>query len=85
MTHKEYLNELAGKFGIVLSDEQVSQFKTYGEFLVEYNEKVNLTRITDPLEIIEKHFVDSIAPLTMTEIQKDAKIIDVGMLFCHHL
>ena len=78
MTHANYLKELAGKFGIELNDEQVSQFKTYGEFLVEYNEKVNLTRITDPLEIIEKHFVDSIAPLTMVEIPKEAKIIDVG-------
>lgn len=78
MTHKEYLNELAGKFGIKLSDEQIAQFKTYGEFLVEYNEKVNLTRITDPLEIIEKHFIDSIAPLTMVSVPKGAKIIDVG-------
>lgn len=78
MTHGEYLSSCTEKFGIKLSEKQVSQFKIYGEFLTEYNEKVNLTRITDPFEIMEKHFADSALPLSMTEIKEGAKVIDVG-------
>ena len=78
MNHAEHLLSCTKAFGIDLSDKQVSQFEAYGEFLVEYNEKVNLTRITDPYEIMEKHFADSVAPLSMVDIPEGVKVIDVG-------
>jgi 16S rRNA (guanine527-N7)-methyltransferase len=42
-----------------LSDQQVNQLCIFGDYLLEWNQKLNLTRITDPFEIILKHFIDS--------------------------
>ena len=59
-----------------LNDNQVKQLDTYAKFLVEYNEKVNLTAITDYEEIIEKHFYDSLLPLLHKDI--NGNLVDVG-------
>ncbi|WP_416327558.1 16S rRNA (guanine(527)-N(7))-methyltransferase RsmG [[Eubacterium] hominis] len=48
--------------GIAVSDRQKEQFHQYAKMLVEWNEKMNLTAITDEDEIYEKHFLDSILP-----------------------
>lgn len=45
--------------GTELSDVQVKQFCTFGDLLLEWNERMNLTSITDPKEVILKHFIDS--------------------------
>ncbi|MDO4863091.1 MAG: 16S rRNA (guanine(527)-N(7))-methyltransferase RsmG [Ruminococcus sp.] len=50
----------------------------YADFLVEYNEKVNLTAITEPREILVKHFIDSVAPFRYIELPENSSIIDVG-------
>lgn len=50
----------------------------YSEFLVEYNQKINLTAITEPYEIWKKHFLDSIYPLSLVELPERAEVIDVG-------
>ena len=69
---KGYANEI----GIALEEEQIKQFYQYMKLLLEWNEKINLTAITKPEEIIIKHFIDS---LTIAKhIKKEAKIIDVG-------
>jgi 16S rRNA (guanine527-N7)-methyltransferase len=69
---QEYSNEI----GIALNEEQVNQFYRYMELLLEWNEKINLTAITKPEEIILKHFIDSI---TIAEkVPKNSKLIDVG-------
>ena len=47
-------------FGIELSEGQIKQFFNYGELLLEWNNKINLTTITDPEEIVIKHFLDSL-------------------------
>lgn len=66
----------AGEIGISLEEEQIKQFYQYMKLLLEWNEKINLTAITKPEDIILKHFIDS---LTITKhIPKNAKIIDVG-------
>ena len=78
MTDRERLLAGAARFGLTLDDKQAALFDTYSNFLIEYNEKVNLTRITDPAEITEKHFVDSIAPLSMARLPGGASVIDVG-------
>ena len=67
-----------GRFGIELTEEQYRKFDIYAQFLVEYNEKVNLTAITDPLEVLRKHFIDSAMLLKYCDIPSNAALIDVG-------
>lgn len=55
--------------GIVLSDTQQSQLETYYRMVVEKNQVMNLTAITERNEFILKHLIDSIAPLTIKEFQ----------------
>ncbi len=64
------------KSGIAITEKQAEQFSIYCDFLLEYNEKVNLTAVTEVDEVIEKHFIDSVlgAPL----IKENATCIDVG-------
>jgi len=63
---------------ITVTDKQYSDLETYSNLLVEWNEKINLTAITDAEGIALKHFFDSIFPFTMTELPQGATIIDVG-------
>ncbi len=59
-----------------ITEEQMQKFFFYMELLLEWNQKMNLTAITDPKEIILKHFIDSmtISPY----IKQEKKVIDVG-------
>lgn len=66
------------KYDLVLDEQLYRRFDIYAEFLVEYNKNVNLTAITDPVEILYKHFIDSVLMLKYAEIPHDSKIIDVG-------
>ena len=61
-----------------VTKEQLDKFAMFDDFLIEYNEKINLTRIVDPLEVAVKHFGDSVALLTLTTLFPGAKVIDVG-------
>ncbi len=74
----EAILPLLSSFGITLTDEQVGAFCRYGESLLAYNERVNLTAITDPTEISVKHFADSLIPLALTELPQGGSLIDVG-------
>lgn len=58
-----------------VTDQQLKQLVRYGELLVEWNEKMNLTAITDPIEIAEKHFLDSAMCL---KCGIAGSVIDVG-------
>lgn len=64
--------------GITLSAEQLQQFETYYELLVEWNEKMNLTSITDKKEVYLKHFYDSISASFYFDFTKPLSICDVG-------
>ena len=66
------------KYDLEFDHEMYRRFDIYAEFLVEYNKNVNLTAITDPVEILYKHFIDSVLMLKYAEIPHDSKIIDVG-------
>ncbi len=70
------MQEKANFLKIHFSVEQLEQFFAYMNLLIEWNEKMNLTAITEPEEIILKHFIDSITILK--EIEDDSKIVDVG-------
>ncbi|MCD8006538.1 MAG: 16S rRNA (guanine(527)-N(7))-methyltransferase RsmG [Oscillospiraceae bacterium] len=65
-------------FDILLTEEQVGMFSTYADMLVERNKVMNLTSVTDSEGIIIKHFADSCLPLTMVDVPRGAKLIDVG-------
>ena len=72
----EELRESCGKMNIILDDVMMRRLDVYSALLREWNEKINLTAITDPSGICEKHFYDSIIPLSMCDIQ--GKAADVG-------
>lgn len=64
--------------GIEINEVQAEQLKTLMEFMLEYNKNVNLTRITEYNEIIEKHYIDSILPLTMIDVPRGTYCADIG-------
>lgn len=61
-----------------VTKELYEKFVCYADLLVEWNEKINLTAITDPEGIAVKHFLDSVLPLSMFELKDGASLIDVG-------
>ena len=78
MTPDEFLSALT-EFDIQLSDKQIKQFERYFELLVEWNEKINLTAITEKNEVYLKHFYDSIAPILYGLItDQPVSILDIG-------
>ena len=64
--------------GITLTDEQVQQFITYYEMLVEKNKVMNLTGITEFDEVLEKHFEDSLSLIRVVDLNHNLKIMDLG-------
>ena len=65
-------------FGVTLTDKQIEQFEKYYELLVEWNKVMNLTGITEFDEVMQKHFVDSVAAAKYAEMEKVNRLIDVG-------
>lgn len=78
MERTEFILNEFNKCKIKLSGEQAEKFVKLYEFLVEYNQNVNLTAITDFEEVVIKHFVDSVLPFTMVDIKENSSFIDVG-------
>lgn len=72
---KELKNK-ANQINIILEEKQIENFYKYMKLLLEWNEKMNLTAITEPNEVILKHFIDSLTIANL--IQTGQKIIDVG-------
>ena len=64
------------EFNIEISEEQIEKFNKYMSFLLEWNEKINLTAITQPEDVKLKHFIDSLTALKY--IKDNDKIIDIG-------
>ncbi|MDW0111247.1 16S rRNA (guanine(527)-N(7))-methyltransferase RsmG [Sporosarcina aquimarina] len=77
MTEEQFINELKEK-GIQLDAHQVAQFKKYFELLVEWNEKMNLTAITDAPSVYLKHFYDSISASFFTDLTQELTLCDIG-------
>lgn len=78
MINKELLKEKSAEIGIQLDETALERFDKYAEMLVETNKSMNLTAITEPDEIVYKHFVDSLSLLTAVEFKQGSKVIDVG-------
>ena len=73
----KFINDLKA-IGIQLSDEQIEQFLTYYEMLIEKNKVMNLTAITDFDEVLEKHFEDSLSLIQAVDLEKSQEVIDLG-------
>ena len=74
----EKIIPLCAQFGVDITDEQKQKLNLYGNLLLEWNEKINLTAITEPEEVLYKHFYDCILFLKHIEIPKNSTLIDVG-------
>ena len=78
MKPEEFYYRLAD-LGLPLTDRQKEQYERYFELLVEWNEKINLTAITDKDEVYLKHFYDSIAPILQGLIENQPiRLLDIG-------
>ncbi len=82
---EQYLENIFKNLDIVLSERQLSQFITYYKLLIEWNEKINLTAITEYEEVCVKHFLDSASIVKLfssykeaSDFFKDKTMIDVG-------
>lgn len=74
---KETLQEL--DLNIQITDEMLDKFEIYYEFLIEKNQVMNLTTITDEKEVIIKHFYDSVSTIKAFPIKDSDKVIDIGV------
>jgi len=76
MIDKNRLEAKCAALGIALTGPMLDALDQYAEILVEYNQKVNLTAITDPEGIEDKHFADSL--LLANLLETAGKLVDVG-------
>ena len=77
MNKEEFINELE-KINIMLSSKQLNQLDKYYHLLIEWNEKINLTRITEEKEVYLKHFYDSLTLSKIVDLKQDLKLCDIG-------
>ncbi len=82
MEHERELREFtissARELGLTIEEIHAEQFMRYLAHLIEWSKTINLTAITDPNEIIIKHFVDSLGALIATSFPQDGVVLDVG-------
>ena len=75
---EQLLISAASSIGVELNDKQVEQFIKYHEILVEWNSFMNLTGITEYEEVVQKHFVDSLALCKAINVNDVSNLIDIG-------
>ena len=73
----QYLKDCLAKWNIDIDDRKLSLFERYYELIVSWNEKINLTTVTEKDDVIIRHFVDSLAIMKYIDIANKA-ILDVG-------
>lgn len=78
MIDKDLLKEGALDFGVSLDDMALDRFELLEQRLVRWNNHINLTAITEPDEIVIKHFVDSLSIFSAVDLPRGASVIDVG-------
>lgn len=74
MQRSEIIKQMFSKQGFSISDMQAQQFETYFNFLVQENEKYNLTAITEFEDVVNKHFIDC----ALAAQYFKGKVLDVG-------
>lgn len=70
------MKKVLAEIGVKLEEEQACRLETYLGLLLKWNRTYNLTAVTDPVEVYEKHFADSVAPAAF--ITNGAKLVDIG-------
>lgn len=73
-----YLREGTGRLGVKLTKEQEELFVKYYQLLIEHNRKFNLTSITGTLEVVAKHFLDSLSCALVQNFSAISSAVDVG-------
>ncbi len=72
------LTEYAEKNNIFIPADTAEKLKIYGNLLIEWNEKINLTAIIEPKDIVIKHFIDCLSILKSFDPKSGEKLIDIG-------
>ena len=78
MINCEYLKNCADEIGVKLGETALARFDRMAERLVRWNAHTNLTAITEPDEVVVKHFTDSLTVLAAVDIPSGARVADVG-------
>ena len=78
MEYFQIMKEASMEVGFDLIEKQYNQFITYMKLLQEWNEKINLTAITEDEEVIKKHFIDCIKAFKSKAVRNAKTVIDVG-------
>ena len=74
----ELFIEETKKIGIILKEKQLSQLEEYYNLLVEWNKKINLTRIIEKEDVYLKHFYDSLTLIKVIDLNKELSLCDIG-------
>ena len=82
MAIKDTLTTVTDGFKTKLDDEMLQRFEIYFKLLVEWNEKMNLTAITDENGVAVKHIADRLTLYNFVDVKKNASKIDEGTGFC---
>ena len=78
MIFKDILKTAAEEYGVDINEQQLKAYDTYYQLLVEWNNKINLTAITEPQPVAIKHMIDSISCFKPEIFSPGATVIDVG-------
>lgn len=73
---RERVRSAAAALGVALSPDAADRMGLHGDLLIQWNRKVNLTRITDPAEVAVKHFADALSPAPF--LPPEARMLDIG-------
>ncbi|MDX1662537.1 MAG: 16S rRNA (guanine(527)-N(7))-methyltransferase RsmG [Candidatus Promineifilaceae bacterium] len=76
--HEQELQQQAALLGAPVTDEQAAQLARYQALLAEWNERLNLTAITDPGEVRVRHFLDSLSVASVAGDLNGQRLIDIG-------
>ena len=74
----DVLTEKLELLDITVSQKQTEQFLMFYEMMINTNQVMNLTSITEPVEVMDKHFVDSLAVKRIYDLNQKVSVIDVG-------
>lgn len=78
MIDKNLLSQECLKYDIELTNDQINYLDDFSEILIEWNEKFNLTAITEPDQIVYKHLIDSLLVLKSIDLKENSSLADIG-------
>ncbi len=78
MIYFDVMEKACKKVGLTFDEDKYNKFMKYKEMIQEWNEKINLTTITEDSEIVQKHFIDSINIFNFKFLKNSKNLIDVG-------